>query len=315
MFPFSFCNGGISAQTKPQESQPWKEWISSVFFTQPSQDVDKDDVKMIKDYFNHFDRLSKAEKWEEIISRGLVALEAAQRSRLQDDEAKIIAQLTSVSFYQGNYEQTLQFAKRCHELGENFDDPSLFIKAVYSESSIYRVLAPKEETEEKRQQSYRSAVEIAQKAVDLYSKKGVSNLNLKGKIYFNLGAAHADNPLGDFEEAMRCYLIALDSFKKTHAVNDVMRTSVRLGRAYLLQNQYEQCQSILDEVRPFISNERLAMHADFLEAELKLAIQDYDGSVNMAQMALERAKALGAKEDELRIRTHLEKIEKARSSK
>ena len=307
-FVFLAC---VSAQLSQPAYEHLKSWLGSIFSSPAAQDADKSDERMIKGYFNHFDRLTKAEKWEEIIAQGLAALEAAKRSHRQDDEAKICAQLTSTFFYQGNYDQSLTYAKRCHELSGNFEDPALFIKAVYSESAIYRVLAPKEENEEKTQQSYRRAVDLSQKAADLYFRKGVSNLNLKGKIYFNLGAAHADNPKGDLEEAKSCYLISLECFRKTHAINDIMRVTVRLGRAYLLQNEYELCQKTLDEVRPFISNERLAMHADYLEAELKFALKEYEESAKLAQGALEKARTLGAKEDELRLMAHLQKIESA----
>ena len=161
------------------------------------------------------------------------------------------------------------------------------------------------------QQAYQRAVDICEQAASLYSKMGLSNLNLKGKIYFNLGAAHADNPQGNLERAKSCYTLALDCYKKTHSPDDVLRTTLRLGKVYLLQNEYDLCQRMLDEARPFISSERLAMQADYLEAQLKFALDKTEEALKITRTGLERAKALDAKEDEMRLNALLQKIENA----
>ncbi|MBS0585656.1 MAG: hypothetical protein JSR76_05080 [Verrucomicrobia bacterium] len=262
---------------------------------------------VIRAYFESFKTLSKAEKWAEILSQGSIAIEAAKNSNRESDEAKIAAQLASTSFYLGNYEEALLYARRSYRLAEKFDDPTLFMRALYLESAIYRALAPKEDAEE--QVTYARAVTIAEQAANTYSKMGVENNNLKGKIYFNLGAAHADNPKGSLEEAKSAYEIAIACFEIVGAVDDVIRTTIRLGKVHFLQKEYEECQQVINEIRPLIASERLAMQTDYLEAQLKFALHDFEEALKVATIGLERARALGAKQDEARLLSLLRKIE------
>lgn len=262
-------------------------------------------TEVINQYFEDFETLAKREKWEEIISQGTIALKAAETAGRKTDEAKISAQLTSSSFYLGDYTKALQFANRCHELSEEFVDPSLFIRALYLESAVYRALAGKNSND---QTSYQLAVTTAEEAIRVYSRAAIDNQNLRGKVYFNLGAAHADNPKGDLEMGANCYATALDCFKSVNAIDDIIRTSIRLGKVYLLQKKYDLSQEIINQVRPQISNERLAMHTDYLEAQLKFALNDRPSALNIANNGLARAKSLGAKEDELRLKTLIENI-------
>lgn len=266
-------------------------------------------IDVIDNYFENFESLSKSEKWEEIISQGTIALEAAKKANRSQDEAKICAQLTSTAFYLGDYTKALVYANRCHELSEEFVDPSLFLRALYLESAVYRALAAKCNEEQAQKASYLRAVEIGEEAASIYSKKNVENINLKGKIYFNLGAAHADNPKGDLKKAADCYSVAIECFKSINANDDIIRTSIRLGKVHLLQKNYDLSQQALDEVRPLISSARLSMHADYLEAQLKFAIHDIENAIKIARNGLEKAKILRAKEDELRLQSLLQNIE------
>lgn len=280
-------------------------------FTDPShkchyRSTETNDV--IDNYFENFEGLSKSEKWEEIISQGTIALETAKKANRSQDEATICAQLTSTAFYLGDYNQALMHANRCHELSEEFVDPSLFLRALYLESAVYRALAAKCNEEEAQKAFYLRAVEIGEEAVSIYSKRKVENINLKGKIYFNLGAAHADNPKGDLTKAADCYSVAIECFKSINAHDDIIRTSIRLGKVYLLQKKYDLSQKIINEVRPQISSERLAMHTDYLEAQLKFALNDSLNALRIANNGLARAKNLGAKEDELRFTSLIESI-------
>mgnify|MGYP003413587208 FL=1 len=199
--------------------------------------VDASDV--IENYYINFDILAKSEKWQEIISQGTIALEAAKNANRPHDEAKICAQLTSTAFYLGDYTEALMYASHCHELSKEFEDAALFIRALYLESAIYRALASKNVGEQAQQAYYLRAVEIAEEAFLIYSKSDIKDINLKGKIYFNLGAAHADNPHGDLETAVNCYFIALECFNSVKANDDVIRISIRLGKVYLLQKNYD----------------------------------------------------------------------------
>ncbi|PWU16290.1 MAG: hypothetical protein C5B45_00800 [Chlamydiae bacterium] len=266
-------------------------------------------INPIELYFKNFETLTKLEDWKEIITQGKTALAFAKNANRLQDEAKICAQLASIAFYSGEYIQVLIYANRCHELSKSFIDPTLFIRSLCLESAVYRAFAAKEKEELAQQISYLRAVETAEEAAHIYFKNNIDNAKAKGEIYFNLGAAHADNPKGDLEKAIDSYFIALECFKKTNAINDALRINIRLGKVYLLQKKYDLSQKIIDEVRSQISNERLAMHTDYLEAQLKLAINDLENARETAENGLARAKILGAKEDELRLTLLLQIIQ------
>lgn len=268
-------------------------------------------IEIINKYFEDFETLAKSEKWEEIISQGTTALQAAKMTGRTNDEAKICAQLTSTAFYLGDYTLALKHANSCHQLSEEFVDPSLFIRALYLESAVHRALAGKNTNEQTQQASYQLAVTTAEEAIQVYLKEAIDNEILKGKVYFNLGAAYADNPKGDLEKAATCYATALESFRSVNAFDDIIRTSTRLGKVYLLQKKYDLSQEIINEVRPQISSERLAMHTDYLEAQLKFALNDSLNALKIASNGLSRAKSLGTKEDELRLTNLIENINKS----
>jgi tetratricopeptide (TPR) repeat protein len=269
-----------------------------------------DSEDLVKSYFSNFEALAKSENWNEIISQGTKAIAVARKEGKTQDEAKISAQLTSSCFYLGDYTQALLHATRCHELSETFVDPTL-IRALYLESAVFRALAPKENGEEAQQAMFLRAVSIAEEAEKIYNEKRVNDLNLLGKVFFNMGAAHADNPKDNLEKAVLSYAKAIDSFMRVEAREDVIRTSIRLAKVYLLQQKFELSQQIINEARPQITNERLAMHMDYLEGQLKFARGDLESGLIVARTGLARAQTLGAKEDESRLISLLESLEKA----
>jgi tetratricopeptide (TPR) repeat protein len=266
------------------------------------------EADIIETYFKNFETLTKSEQWNQIIIQGTSALDVARKSGRIQDEAKICAQLTSTFFYQGNYSQALEYALFCHELSEKLDDHCILLRALYLESAVYRALAGKNIEDETL---FIKAVKIAENAADIYEKNSVDDICLKGKIYFNWGAAHADHPKGDLTQAARCYIVAIDCFKSISANDDFIRVKIRLGKIYLLQKLYDDSQRIIDEIRPQISTQRIAMQADYLEAQLKLAIKDIANAKRLANSGIAKAESLGAQEDILRFSSLLKAIDQA----
>ena len=275
---------------------------------QPTQ-TNSEDVAIIEAYFANFQNLAKSEKWEQIVSEAVIAMEAAKRADRPEDEAKICAQLTLTFFYLGDYTQSFLYADHCRELSEKLTDPSLHIRALYLESAVYRIFASKSDQELVQQASYLRAVKLCEEANLIYSEKNVDNTNLQGKIYLNLGAAYADNPKGDLEAAVDWYSKAIACFKQVQATDDIIRTNIRLGKVYLLQKNYDLCQEIIDEVRPLVSNKRLEVHVDYLEAQLKAATHDTENAIQIARAGLALAQDLKAKEDTLRLKSLLQALE------
>lgn len=259
-------------------------------------------------YLKNFESLAKSEQWKEIISKGLLAMDIAKKLDRVHDEAKICAQLTSSFFYLGDYAEAFKYASFCHELSQKIDDPYLFVRALYLESAVCRALAGKNLEDNSL---FIQSVTLAESAAAFFEKNALTDFCLKGKIYFNWGAAHADHPKGDLSQAVNYYLIALDSFQKNNVIDDIIRTKIRLGKAYLLQQKYDNSQIIIDEVRPLITTQRIAMQTDYLEAQLKLAIKDIIAAKKLTIMGLEKAQSLGAKEDFNRFSLLLSKIESA----
>lgn len=270
-----------------------------------------DPASVIQKYFQNFESLCKDEKWEHIVTQGEQALVAAKATGRIQDEAKICAQLTSTSFYQGNYPQALIYAQRCHELSGEFTDPTLFIRALYLESAVYRALAVKQASSAEQQSFYQRAVAIAREALQIYSERNVGNKNLEGKVLFNLGAAHADNPDGNLEEAAKDYFLASQCFADVNAFEDLARTNIRLGKVKLLQKDYVSVQRIIDETRAYTLPERIIMHLEYLEAQQKLALGDLQAAIKTARNGLARAENLGAKEDEVRLKKLIQSIGEA----
>lgn len=283
--------------------------VANNVFTEQRCNFLQVDADVVKSYFSNFDFLFESENWKEIVYQGEKALEAAKRSSIKSDEAKICAQLTSAYFYLGDYIQARSYAMRCHELSTDFTDKTLFLRALYLESAVYRALASKQSDEQAQQAYFLRAVEIAEEALSLYLQDEMKNIKLLGKIYFNLGAAHSDNSKGDLSKAVECYDSSLECFKSVEENDDVIRTSIRLGKVYLLQKQFEASQKIIDEIRSEIKSERLAMHLEYLEAQLKFALNETRSALEIAERGLSRAKTLGAKEDELRLTALIKTIE------
>ena len=129
----------------------------------------------------------------------------------------------------------------------------------------------------------------------LYEQRHLKEPLLLGKIYFNLGAAHADNPEG--------------LLQKASSEEDILRTRLRQGKVCLLEKHYEAAKELLCEIRQQPLKERLSMHADLLEAKLYLALQDLPKAHTLAKAGLAKAHHLGAKEDEGRFVALLKELE------
>ncbi len=245
--------------------------------------INLDSYDVVKEYFETFTSLSREEKWNDLLNKGQKALAVCREKSLKKEEAKICAQLTSTSYYQGNYDLALQYANKCHDLSKEFTDPSLFLHSLYLESAVYRALAGKNQNDDLQQVYYAKAVKIAEDALAIFESKKLECDLLKGKIYFNLGAAHADNPKGNLQLATKNYFLALESFEKIKNIEDQVRTNIRLGKVYLLQNDYQNTQMMIDKMRPLATSTRVLMQIDYLEAQLKFATNQFSEAEKICQ--------------------------------
>lgn len=265
-------------------------------------------IDPIQEYFKAVETLIKAEKWEEIIEQSTAPLAEAKEVKRHADATKIYVQRTSAFFKLGKYAEALESMLCCDALFNDFENPLLTIHALYLKSAVYRALAGQSQIEEEQQKSYRQAIETAEAALHVYVEEKIKNEKLLGKVYFNLGAAHADNPKGALPDAVLCYQTALKCFEISNSLEDQIRTHVRMGKIHLLRNEYEALKGLIQKARVGPLPERLIMHIDYLEAQYLIAVQDYDNAERMTKSGLARAVILHAEEDQHRFNSLLIKI-------
>ena len=134
----------------------------------------------------------------------------------------------------------------------------------------------------------------------------LSQDELRAKVLFNLGAAEADDdPKGDLIVAQKSFEEAL---LLSVCLEDRQRTTIRLGKVYLLQGNIAEAKSLLGKILPEIQNKRIAMHAEYLSAQVEKALGDIEKARQMAQEALIKAAELGAAKDAERIKEFVQNL-------
>lgn len=177
-----------------------------------------------KEFFQQLDTLKSQNNWKRIIELGKKVI------NLRGPEAKeadlwIYLELASMSFYIGDYEAVKGFSIRAEELAQSRGNYEALVSSLYHHSAYTRALADKEEDKELQQKLFVQAVELGQKALSIVDKS--PDTMLKAKVYFNLGAAYADDPNGDIQKALENYQKAKVICEDQHEWDDYMRTAVR----------------------------------------------------------------------------------------
>lgn len=215
-------------------------------------------------YAESFPLLREQADWAEIVRLG----EAAA--------AEIHGQLASTYFYQGDFENAKRHALLCLDQER--------VHGLYLLSAVARA-----------EENFSEAKRLAEDALPLSSGE------LRAKVLFNLGAACADDPEGNLQEALSAFNEALDLFS---CPEDRQRTLIRLGKVYLLSGNLLQAEEITNKLE-YVS-ERTALHASYLSAQVQKALGKTEEARLTASAALEQALKLGAKKDAERIRGFLE---------
>ena len=211
-----------------------------------------------------FPLLREQADWSEIVRLG----EAAA--------AEIHGQLASSYFYQGDFESAKKHALLCLDQEK--------IHGLYLLSAVARA-----------EGNFAEAKRLAAEALPL------STGELRAKVLFNLGAACADNPEGNLQEALSAFDEALTLFE---CPEDRQRTLIRLGKVHLLLGNLLEAEQISNKLE-FVS-ERTSLHAAYLSAQIQQALGRTEEARKIASAALEQALRLGAKKDAERISAFLE---------
>lgn len=260
---------------------------------------------VIEQFYSDFKILEKEKKWSEIVSAGKVALEEAKSKDNFHDEARICAIVTSSLFYLGQFNEGFDYANRCKDVSLKIKEWPLYVRGLYLLSAVYRGL-----------KSFDLAVQTAEEALQVYIDKKIENDELLNKVHLNYGAAYADNPKAtknELEKAASHYCKAIDCLTRCEDneqnLVDLIRLKLRLGKVYLLQENFQATAEIIKEVRQLELDKRLEIHTDYLEAQLKFELKEFNSSKEITMRALDNAKKLDAKEDIKRLEEFLKKIQ------
>lgn len=261
----------------------------------------------LAEYLSRFDGLKEMENWREILSLGSQALSDPLITKKQ--VAKIHAQLASCSFYLGDYEGCAMHANRCLLISESLEDPSLLMRALYllsahkrAEGNTYAVSDP-----ELAKQSFAEALSLIDKAIEHFDH--CHDDFTKAKVLFNAGAAHSDDPQGDLELAVKRYQEAIDMYSLLGEYDDYARTSIRLGKVFLLQNRYGDLQEVLEKIELTLLPKKTKVHYQYLEAQYYAAIEERAKAQSILLNAIKQAEALGMEADLNRLHTLLQSLE------
>ncbi len=258
-------------------------------------------------YLFNFDQLKKDENWKEITLLGNQAL--SNCSILPAQKAKIHAQLASCYYYLGDYESSANHASSCLEISECLDDPILLMRSLYLLSAHKRGEGNKNAAIDPKQadQYFKEARSLIDKAF-LYFDHCKDDF-IKAKVLFNAGAAHSDDPNGDLKIATQRYQEAIKIYRSLEEYDDFARTSIRLGKVFLLQGKLDDLSSLLNKIDINLLPQKTKVHYQYLEAQYYVAIEDYPKARFILLDAIKDAKALEMAADLDRLSRLLKEIE------
>lgn len=256
----------------------------------------------LKEYLSLYKSLAQTEQWEKILTLGTLALNSSKATKDASREAKITAELSFAYYSLEKFEMFKIFSQRCHEISENFIDQKPYIKVLYLESAFFRAIGGKLETANEKKEYFQKAVQSASEALKVYSSNKINRPNLKGKIFYNLGSAHADNPCGNLDEAINCYKIALECFQNPKSEDAYLKTQIKLANVYFLQEKYDLSIKIIKTLKTVNSaiqnfNERFLLQIELLETEIELTLENFDKALRSSESILKRSSKLEFKDE------------------
>ncbi|MDF2549429.1 MAG: hypothetical protein K0S07_496 [Chlamydiales bacterium] len=235
---------------------------TNTIFTQSSQ------LNSLEEHYKQkYQELAVKENWSEIIAEGKKdgAIMEGSDPRVA---CKIYRHVASCCHYKGLYEESREIAEKIKWLGERLIDRGLQALGLYLQSASERAMAINEKDEEFQQIGFQTAIHLVEDAYSLVDRE--TNLDeVKGKVFFNWGAALADNPKGNLKLAIEKYHLALEYYKNADQGYEMARTKERLAEAYFKMNDLERSSELLQEVKAETWTRRLTMLVENLESQIK----------------------------------------------
>lgn len=159
----------------------------------PQQNIMDD---FIKKYYEMFDVLEKKEAWDPIIHLGESVLKQVKQLGRIDDEVKISLQVGYAYANLNQFDTAFKYQQDAKENCSACNDPLLLVRALYFESTLFRLRASRKAGEE-RQEFYAKAVQTAEEALTKAQKLGTRTPELIATMYYTIAAAYVENPQGD----------------------------------------------------------------------------------------------------------------------
>ncbi|MCH9633397.1 MAG: hypothetical protein S4CHLAM7_01220 [Chlamydiae bacterium] len=259
-------------------------------------------------YSSNFNRLKEMENWSEILILGNQALIDNLMTEVQ--KAKTHAQLASCSYYLGDYDGCAKHANSCLEISECLDDPNMIMRALYLLSAYKRGEGNKNASVDPKQadQYFKEARSLIDKALQCFDY--CKDDFIKAKVLFNAGAAHSDDPHGDLEIAIPKYQEAIKIYQSLEEYDDFARTSIRLGKVFLLQKRYAELLDLLNKMDISLLPTKTKVHYKYLEAQYFVAMLDYPKAQLVLLDAINDATNLGMETDLSRLTLLLNSIQR-----
>jgi tetratricopeptide (TPR) repeat protein len=215
----------------------------------------------VNTYLNSYPKLSEKEDWVSIIKLGEEALNAGKIASKK--KALIHADLASTYFYLGNYATGEIHTLSSLDLSESLKCKDSLIRSLYLLSAHKRAIGNTENKE-----AFIEAQTLIEKALHLIDSK--TSVQLKGKVYFNAGAAYADDPKGNLELAVHYYSKAISCFQKSHHIDSSHRSSIRLGKALLLKGDVDASIKLADDIQEQECSLKTLTHLLYLKAQISI---------------------------------------------
>ncbi len=270
----------------------------------PVKDCFTLNISYVDNFFTKVEDLKTDNEWKHIILLGEQALN--DKKHILEQRAHIHAELSSCSFYLGEYDLGLEHAGKCLLMSKYLNNTNQIIRALYLTSAHNRALAGISTDPQEKKEFFDAARSFFYKALEYVDQ--TNDEQLKAQVYFNGAAAYADDPDGDLNTALTWYQRAMNIFERFEQLNDYNCAAIRLGKLSLKIGKLPSCRKILDNINLEELSNRTAVHFKLLKAQYLIAIEEFSGAREVILDALENANKLEMKTDIKRLELLLNEI-------
>jgi hypothetical protein len=281
--------------------------IEAVF--QKNDDQIDPDYLAFEEYLTKLPTLKDRSAWEEILELGKKALYAGSISK--ENQVLIHMELASVAFYLDCSFEMQKHLDKAKEIAESLNDFSLITRSYYLQSAQARALGDKELDPTKKDLLFLNALNLSQKAWEIVERE--PDTLLKGKVLFNMGAAHADNPKGDPQKALAYYDEAMKIFDYFQSFDDYARMAIRKINLLVLLNPDSplKARGVLEDCTSKAEgafSDRTRVHYLLAEARVCFLEEKKEDAFYFANQALQAALELKMTNDVKRINGFLQNL-------